>query len=209
MKVRLKLLAVGAVALGTLPGWGQSQSALLMPQTKSLTESGQIVVAGRSTPFLIRRLPVSSFPELPESVVVVLNRRGCVIPQTYEAHHPENVVHASLERAGSSDWAVLCSVEGKVSLLVFFDGGSADVQPMVLATAMEVDRLQAHPGSGVLGFNWGIDPASPEQVHEAQTGLEKRPARVDHDALADSVIEHRTVYHFYAKTAWTVLEMPE
>ncbi|MDR3774914.1 MAG: hypothetical protein P4L26_16285 [Terracidiphilus sp.] len=200
----------GLVCACTVVAFSQQEAI-----SKPLTESGQVVVAGRSTPFLIRRLPVSSFPDLPESVVVVLNRRGCLIPQTYEAHHPENVVHASLERAGSSDWAVLCSVEGKVSLLVFFDGGSAETagkaagQPMVLASTMEVDRLEAHPGSGVLGFNWGIDPASPEQVHVAQTGLENRPARVDHDALVDSVIEHRSVYHFYARSAWTVLEMPE
>jgi len=32
---------------------------------------------------------------------------------------------------------------------------------------------------------------------------------LDHDALADSVIERRTVYHFYSKSAWTMLEMPE
>jgi hypothetical protein len=204
MKARLKLLVVGALALGMLQGWGQGTQQ----QARPLAESGQILVAGRSTPFLIRHLPVSSFPELPETIVAALNRRGCLIPQTYEAHHPENVVHASLERPGSSDWAVLCAVEGKVSLLVFFDGGGAEGQPAVLASAMEVDRLQLHPGSGVLGFNWGIDAASPQQVHEAQTGLDKRPPRLDHDALADAVIERSTVYRFYVRSAWTVLAMP-
>jgi len=172
-----------------------------------LIESGQIVVAGRSTPYLVRHLPVSSFPGLPEDLAAQLNRRGCLIPQTYEAHHPENVVHASLERAGSSDWAVLCSERGTVSLLVYF--ASAPAKVLVLATAPETRRLQAHDPSGVLGFNWGIDPASPEQVLEAQSAVRPRPARVDHDALADSVVENRTVYHFYLKSAWTVLEMPE
>jgi hypothetical protein len=181
------------------------------PIPKPLVDQGQVVVAGRSTPYLIRHLPVSSFPELPASIVELLNRRGCTIPQTYEAHRPENVVHASLERAGSSDWAVLCSVEGKVSLIIFFDGGVSpfEGQPVVLATVVETSRLQSHPGSAVLGFNWGIDPASPQQVHDAQLGLEHRPARVDHDALADSVIDHTTIYHFYVKSAWTLLEMPE
>jgi hypothetical protein len=178
------------------------------------TESGQIVIAGRPMPYLIHRLPVNSFPELPVAIADLLNRRGCLIPQTYEAHHPENVVHASLERSGSSDWAVLCSVSGTVSLLVFFDGGAAlgsvkAAQPVVLASAPEPERLQRHDRSGVLGFNWGIDPATPEQIHEAQSGLEHRPALVDHDALADSAVEHRTLYHFYAKTTWTLLEMPQ
>ncbi|MGO9339999.1 MAG: hypothetical protein ACLPY1_21070 [Terracidiphilus sp.] len=178
------------------------------PSFAQLTESGQVSVAGRSTPYLIRHLPVSSFPDLPASIVDLLNRRGCTIPQTYEAHRPENVVHASLEQAGSSDWAVLCSAQGTVSLLVFFDGtsGQAEAKPMVLASSPETLRLQAHDPSGVLGFNWGIDPATPQQVHEAQSGLKHRPARVDHDALADSTVEHRTIYHFYAKSNWFVLE---
>jgi hypothetical protein len=172
----------------------------------NLTESGQLLLAGRSTPYLIRHLPVSSFPELPEVIQDQLDRRGCLIPQTYEAHHPENVVHASLERAGSSDWAILCSAQGTVSLLVFFAGHST--QPLVLASAPETQRLQPHDASGALGFNWGIDPASPEQVHEAQASMEPRPPLLDHDALADSIVDHRAVFHFYAKGAWTLVDTP-
>ena len=88
------------------------------PSPAQLNVSGRIVIAGQSIPYLVRHLPVSSFPEIPDELAVLLNRRGCLIPQTYEAHHPENVIHASLERPGSSDWAVLCSAEGTVSLLV-------------------------------------------------------------------------------------------
>ena len=82
------------------------------PLSPQLNESGQIVVDGRSTPYLIRHLPVSSFPDLPPQLAALLNRRGCLIPQTYQAYGPENVIRASLERAGSSDWAVLCSAQG-------------------------------------------------------------------------------------------------
>ena len=207
----LILLTAASLALGMLPA--RSQNALLPAElgTAQLTESGQIVVAGHSTPYLIRHLPVSSFPELPPGVADLLNQRGCLIPQTYQAHHPENVVHASLERAGSSDWAVLCSAGGTVSLLVFFGSKSSQGlgQLLVLASAPETQRLQAHDPSGVLGFNWGIDPASPLQVREAQTGMEHRPPRIDHDALADSVVDYRTVYHFFAKNAWIVLAMPD
>jgi len=172
-----------------------------------LNESGQIVIAGRSASYLIRHLPVSSFPGLPEELIGLLNRRGCLIPQTYEAHHPENVVHASLEHAGSSDWAVLCSSRGTVSLLVYFS--STPTELLVLAVAPETERLQAHDSTGVLGFNWGIDPASPQQIRQIQIGMEPRPALLDHDALSDSVVDRRTVYHFYSKSAWTVLEMPD
>jgi hypothetical protein len=174
---------------------------------QSLNDSGQLVVAGRAGPYLIRHLPVSSFPALPADFAAQLNSRGCLIPQTYEAHHPENVVHASLETPGSSDWAVLCSTQGTVSLLVYFSSAPATL--LTLAAAPETERLQAHDPSGILGFNWAIDPATPAQIRTAQIGLLRRPALVDHDALADSLVDRRTIYHFYSKSAWTVLEMPE
>jgi len=208
MKALLTLISVASFALGTFTVAGQS-TAFSQPQLHppQLNESGQVVVDGRSTPYLIRRLPVSSFPDLPTPVQQVLNQRGCLIPQTYEAHQPENVVAARFERPGSLDWAVLCSVQGTVSLLVFFS--SNPNQPFVLASAPETQRLQVHGASGILGFNWGIDPATPNQVHQAQSGLAHRPAWVDHDAISDSVIDHRSIYHFYEKNAWTLLEMPQ
>jgi hypothetical protein len=173
------------------------------PVSDPLNASGQVTVDGRPTPYIVRHLPVNAFPQLPAAVADALTRRGCLIPQTYEAHQPENVVNASLERRGSSDWAVLCAVEGKVSLLVFFASGG---DPMVVAWAPETDRLQAHQSTNVLGFNWGIDPASPETVHEAQFGMRHPPPRLDHDALADSVIDRRTIYRVFAKGVWTVID---
>ena len=171
-----------------------------------LNESGSISVGGHLAPYLIRHLPVSSFPQLPAPVQDDLNRLGCLIPQTFEAYRPENVVHASLQRPGSSDWAVLCSAHGTVSLLVFFAGDPA--QPFVLASAPETERLQAQSPGGVLGFDWGIDAASPGQVHEAQAGMALRPPLLDHDALADSIVNRSTVYHFYGNHAWTLVDMP-
>ena len=170
----------------------------------SLDESGQITIDGRTTPYLIRRLPINAFPDLPPAVQDVLTRRGCLIPQTYEAHGPENVVHASLERRGSSDWAVLCSTNGTVSLLVFF--ASSPGEPMTLASALETERLHAHLASNRLGFDWAIDPASPERVHEAQLGMRQPPPRLDHDALADSIIDHATIYHLFSKGTWTLVD---
>jgi hypothetical protein len=200
------LRAATLLALATAPGWGQNSSPNPAPLPSQMTETGHVASGGRSVPFLIRRLPVSSYPDLPADVAETLNQRGCMIPQTYEAHHPENVVRASLERAGSSDWAVLCATRGTVSLLIFF--ASAPEEPIVLASAQEMDRLQAHGPSGVLGFNWGIDPASPEQVREARSGMEHRPPPTDHDALADSIIDIKTIYHFYSKHTWTLLDVP-
>lgn len=173
---------------------------------KALVSTGEVTLRGQKRQYIVRHLPPSSFPDLPDAVANELNQRGCLIPQTYQAHQPENAVRGSFQRSGSSDWAVLCSVKGSVSLLVFFDGSA---RPSVLATSTEIERLQVHESTGVLGFNWGIDAASPQAIHDAQNGLSPRPERIDHDALADSVVDRKTVYHYFADNAWSLLDMPD
>jgi hypothetical protein len=179
-------------------------ASAIAQQPPPLNESGRVIVDGRSVPYLIRHLPVGSFPDLPDAVQAELNRRGCLIPQTYAAHHPENVIHGSFEKPGSPDWALLCSAQGTVSLLVFFSGAPA--KPSTLASTTETDRLQSHDSTGVLGFNWGIDSASPDQVRQAQAATDPRPPKLDHDALADSTVDRRTVYRFYSKGAWSLVD---
>ena len=177
------------------------------PATDATNEAGKTEIDGRATPYMIRRLPVSSFPELPGPIATYLSQTGCLIPQTYQAHRPENVIHASLERPGSWDWAVLCSKDGTVSLLAFITGSHAAF--WTVASAPEVLRMQVHDASGIAGFDWGIDAATPEQVRQAQAGMANRPPPVNHDALMDTIIDHRTVYHFYSKGRWDVLDMPD
>jgi hypothetical protein len=203
-QVGLNAAASLVIALSVSSVHSQSFAAASDP----LTKTGQVAVDGHMTPYLIRYLPPSSYPNLPASVVDALNRRDCLIPQTYEAHRPENVFHGALERAGSQDWALLCSAKGTVSLLVFF--ASAPQSPMTLFPTPETDRLQIHDASRIMGFNWGIDPAPPERIHEAQIGLAHRPPPPDHDAIANSVVDHRTVYYLYGKAGqWTQIDLPE
>ena len=194
----LLLAATVAMAQDTTPATGNSPL---------LNESGKTSIDGRMVPYLIRRLPVDSFPDLPDAIAGVLIERGCLIPQTYGAHHPENVIHASLERPGSSDWAVLCSEHGRVNLLVFF--ARSPEKPVTVASVPELGRLQRHDLSGVYGFDWGIDPASPERVRQAQAGMEHHPPLLDHDALSETILNQKTIYHFYAHNAWTVVDVPE
>jgi hypothetical protein len=189
---------VVALGLGGIASFGQTGPS------SPLLETGQILHSGRQMAFRIRNLPVSSFPELPDSIADALNRRGCVVPQSFSAHHPENVVRGSFERAGSADWAVLCSAEGRVSLLVFFAGGAAE--PVVLATFAKAERLQPHDLTGELGFNWAIDPAMPRRVHEAQAGMAHRPASPDHDAVADSTLDGKTIYRLFRNGGWEVVD---
>src|SRR6266571_505562 len=146
------LFMATSLAFENAAAMGQFASPPEQSFPAQLAETGNIVVGGQSVPYLIRRLPVSSFPKLPDAMAEVLTARGCMIPQTYQAHRPENVIRASLERAGSSDWAVLCSAHGTVTLLVFF--ASAPEKPMALASTAETQSLETHDRSGVLGFDW-------------------------------------------------------
>jgi hypothetical protein len=196
-------LAIATALAGAALG-AQTAPSTVDSNAAQLNESGHVVVAGQFTSYLIRHLPVSSFPELPAAIQADLDKRGCLIPQTYAAHRPENVIHGSFEKPGSSDWAVLCSAEGTVSLLVFFS--SAPEKPSTVAAAPEMQRLQVHDLTGVLGFNWGIDPASPQQVREEQAGMDPRPPPLNHDAVADTVVEHRAIYHYFVKSTWTVVD---
>jgi hypothetical protein len=173
----------------------------------SFDESGKTNVDGKTVSYLIRRLPADSFPDLPESVSNTLNGRGCLIPQTYQAHRPENVIHASFDRPGSSDWAVLCSAHGTVELLVFFS--RIPGKAMLVASAPELERIQKHGATAEYGFDWGIDPVSPKQVREAQSGLKRPGSRVDHDALAATILDQKTTYYFHTDGQWTKLDVSD
>jgi hypothetical protein len=201
-KTRRAGLAVTVWAVGALglSAFGQTLDQL------PLVKTGKLSVAGRDVPYRIRNLPVSSFPDLPGTVAETLNQRRCLIPQTYEAKRPENVIHGSLEHAGSQDWAVLCASNGKVSLLVFF-ASSLATEPAVVAAVNETDRLQSHDLSGELGFDWGIDPVSPARMHDVEAGMAHRPPLPDHDCLAETRIDRQTVYHLYQNGAWKKVDV--
>ena len=86
--------------------------------------------------------------------------------------------------------------------------GSGPARPAVLASAPEKQRLQRHDSSGALGFDWAIDAASPDTVHQAQSAMERKPPRIDHDALADITIDRTTMYRFFSRGTWKLLDMP-
>lgn len=207
MKRTISTASIILLVSGTLSATAQAGAKSANLASNPLTQTGKIEANGQVSNYVIHYLPASSFPDLPPAIAGSIAAHSCLIPQTFEAHRPENVLHASLEHAGSEDWALLCAHEGTVALMVFF--ASSPDRPITLASAPETERLQHHNASQSFGFNWGIDRASPSQIHEAQIGLKRRPAPPDHDALADSIIDHKTVYHFYSKGKWTLVDLPE
>jgi hypothetical protein len=146
-------------------------------------------------PYQIRLLPVSSFPQVPPPVAQKLDRLGCMIPQTYEAHEPENVIHGSFEKQGSHDWAALCSVKGTTTLYVFF--GSNPDNPIPL-------RHQAD--SLWLGKDWGSDFGSGWGIGTRPERLMPDRAQTNHDGIEDSHVEHSSRIHYFSHGQWTTID---
>jgi len=151
--------------------------------------------------YRIRLLPLASFPELPAPVVSELSRRQCMIPQSFEAQQPENVIHGSFHAPGSSDWAALCSSSGATTLYVFF-GGQLDA-PIALRAQPDDAWLGAEPGSSVFGSSWGI-ALRPLTELRASRAI-RHAAPIDHDAIDDARLEHSLVVHYFQNGKWLIL----
>lgn len=189
---KILVLLLAMILLESLPARAQSGEEV---------EAGEVLRGGKAVGYRIRRLPLESFPELPPAVRAVLQERGCMIPQTYEARRPENVVHGELRQKGSSDWAVLCSHQGVTSLFVF--DGNAPGLPIELVTRKDTDWLGSQPGQRALGFAWGIDLARARRVREV-AGSKFGP--YDHDGIEDVLVERSSEIHYYQQGKWLLFE---
>ena len=157
---------------------------------------------GVAESYQIRLLPVDSFPELPPEMASELKRRGCMIPQSFEAQQPENVIEGAFRAPGSSDWAALCSVNGVTTLYVFF-AGQADA-PIGLRSQPDTAWLGAEPGSDIFGSAWGINVRTAEDLSESRQL--RGEARFDHDGIEDAHLEHAATVHYWQSGQWLVLK---
>jgi len=162
-------------------------------------ESGETrSAAGDTIVYRIRLLPIASFPDLPTPVIAELVRRQCMIPQSFEAQQPENVIHGSFFSYGSSDWAALCSSQGTTTLYVFFAGQFES--PIALRSQPDSAWLGAEPGSSVSGSAWGIAVRSDAELR-ASPQL-RRGVAIDHDAIDDARLERSLSIHYYLAGRW-------
>jgi hypothetical protein len=162
-------------------------------------ESGELRSAtGETIAYRIRLLPIASFPGLPTPVAQVLMRRQCMIPQSFEAKQPENVIHGSFRAPGSNDWAALCSLQGTTTLYVFFAGQFES--PLALRSQADSTWLEAAPGDTILGSSWGIAVRSAAELR-ASPQLH-HGATLDHDAIDDARLERSLIVHYYQAGRW-------
>src|SRR5437773_8891389 len=102
----------------------------------------------------ITRLSPAAFPELPANLVQELQRRGCTIPQETFSKKRNNVIKGEFAKPGQTDWAVLCSVKGVSTILVFWNG--SEKNPASLASREDIGYVQ-FIGGDQWGYSRGID----------------------------------------------------
>lgn len=144
----------------------------------------------------IVRLPPAAFPELPGNVVHELQHRGCTVPQTPFTKNPHNVLKGEFAKTGQTDWAILCSVKGVSTILVFWNG--SEKNPAEIATLEDRIFLQGITATGI-GFSRGIGPVGKDFImrhYEAYGG--PKPPPIDHLGIDDAFIEKgSTTWYFY------------
>jgi hypothetical protein len=190
------LAALLTAPLSIAPG---PQASQIPEPNGERIETGQAQTPGGATvTYRIRLLPIASFPDLPAPIAAELGRRQCMIPQSFEAKEPENVIQGAFRTAGSSDWAALCSTQGSTTLFVFFAGQSEP--PVALRTQSDAAWIGAEPGSTLYGSSWGIAVRSATELR-AEPQL-RRGVGIDHDAIDDARLERSLIVHYFQAGRW-------
>jgi len=150
------------------------------------------------------RLSPREFPDIPSAIAAELDRRGCLIPQTYGDRRPHNLISGRFMSSASTDWAVLCSRNRTSSLLVF-QAGSPDTV-IALAESPDANWLQGI-GAGAIGFSRAIGVASPSYIleHYRRYGG-PTPPPLDHDGINDAFIEKASVVLYWYEGRWLELQ---
>ncbi len=151
------------------------------------------------------RLKPAAFSELSAEVRQDIERRGCVVPQTFSTKAPHNVVRGRFTSAAQVDIAVLCSKERLSSILVFRAGSTAAVAE--LAKRPDANFLQVVASGGVVGFSRALRVANSKyiQEHYERYGGPKPPP-LDHDGINDIFIEKASVVWYWYGGRWLQLQ---
>ncbi len=87
-----------------MQGWHKlvMWTALIAAPLMVAAQEGERVLRGHigDRTYAFRMLPPSSFIDLPAPILKDLESRRCLIPQTYEARTPENVIHGAFREKG-------------------------------------------------------------------------------------------------------------
>lgn len=154
---------------------------------------------------MTKRLPPESFPQLPAAVRADLRRRGCTVPQEPSDTQPHNVISGSFIARGTTDWAVLCSIDRKSRVLVYRDGATAQVDDM--AAVADKGFLQGG-GNGTIAFSRRISPIRGSLMisyHREFGGDGPPPPRIDHLGIEDAFVGKVSAVIYFYRGKWLTL----
>lgn len=159
------------------------------------TLTGTKKIGEISQPWRIRALPLASFPEMPAVMHAQMETRHCMIPQSYEAHRPENLVHGSFYALDKTDWAALCLSEGDVSLLIY-RSGAAELVELMRVRLEDTVGTTGKPREP-FGFYLAIDAVPPRRVRQF---VRSNPSTLD--SIEVSIVDGNSVIHQWNGEAW-------
>jgi hypothetical protein len=159
--------------------------------------------SAQAPPARIVRLPPAVFRELPINLIKELERRGCTIPQETYSKKRNNVIKGAFAKPGQTDWAVLCSVKGVSTILVFWNG--SEKNPAALAPTEDRIYIQ-----GVKKYQFwysrGIRAIGRDFImrhHQAYGG--PQPPPINHQGIDDALVEKTSVVWYFYEGQWLKL----
>ncbi len=150
---------------------------------------------------VITRLGPGDFPDLPHNLAADLHRRGCAIPQVPIVDGgPHNVIQGEFAKPGQTDWAVLCSLNGASSVLVFWNGSAANAAQIEART--DDASLQSWT-DGKMVYSRKIEPVGKTYImdHYRAYGGEKPPP-IDHQGVNDIFVGKASVVLYFYRGKW-------
>jgi hypothetical protein len=151
----------------------------------------------------IVRLSPGAIRELPANVAKELQRRGCTIPQETRSKKHNNVIKGEFAKPGQLDWAVLCSVKGISTILVFWNG--SEKNPAALAPMEDRIYIQAFK-KDQFWYSRGIRPVGRDYIarhHDAYGG--PKPPPINHQGIDDVFMEKGSVVWYFYNGQWLKL----
>ncbi len=148
----------------------------------------------------ILRLRPADFKELPRNLIQELERRKCTIPQEAESTPRNNVIRGEFEKPGQIDWAILCSVNGYSSILLFWRG--SEDKPGEIARAEDRNFLQGLGGEKI-GFSRKISAVGRDFIiRNYRTFGGRKPPPIEHQGIDDAFVGKASTTHYNYKGKW-------
>jgi len=158
--------------------------------------------AGAASPGVVYRNP-QSYAELPASIAAALTKEGCRIPQgTIDGKIvASNVISGSFAKKGQSDWAILCSKNGRQYIKVFWGGSARCTSRIDKGPVMSDDEIKQG-----LEFDRAIDTVDRKFIldhYEAYGG--PKPPEITHLGINYEFLEKASVVHYCYEGQWLEL----